>query len=78
MSTKKNVPRHISRLKFGSKEEKWTPEIRTIAIRAAKPRTPLITVAAIIVRGTTVDAFGISSAICQQSANLIDTQRSGM
>ena len=29
MSTKRKLPRHVSRLKIGPKEEKWTPKIHT-------------------------------------------------
>lgn len=45
------------------------PAQKRIAMRAAKPRTPLRIVVAIIVRGTTVEAFGISSAACQQTVS---------
>ena len=46
------------------------PAQNRIAIRAAKPRTPLRAVVAIIIRGTTAEALGISSAVDQQSARI--------
>lgn len=40
-----------------------SPAQKNIAMRAAKPRTPLSMVVAIIVRGANVEAFAISSVV---------------
>ena len=45
-----------------------SPAQNRMAMRAAKPRTPLRMVVATIVLGTTVEASWISSAVYKQSA----------